>query len=206
MAAIARPKRRICEIKQALANLRADAKANEHALDRKKRKRFRSRELSLDVAQYLAEWMPGENRCQEAWLGLNNITAEELQGERPIPLSTTCAEKPDRLRRAIESSSRFYGEWKLKSWVQNMNDEHGIAPPVQRVYEEFVWKLAGQRHGREAVDLPSCSKQITRRQWVRRWRGRWECRLKKKGIREPMPTHVIRAKVHDTTIGCTKKN
>lgn len=94
MAAIARPKRRICEIKEALANLRADAKANEHCLDRKERKRFRSRELSLDVAQYLTEWMPGENRCQEAWLGLNNITAEELQGERPIPLSTTCAENP----------------------------------------------------------------------------------------------------------------
>ena len=69
MAAVARPKRRICEIKEALANVRADAKAHAHNPDPKKKKpRLRWRELTMDVAQYLAEWMPGEHRCQEAWL------------------------------------------------------------------------------------------------------------------------------------------
>ena len=200
MAAVARPKRRICEIKDALANVRADAKAHAHKPDPKKKKpRLRWRELTMDVAQYLAEWMPGEHRCQEAWLEQNNITAEELLEERHIPFTTMCADKPNRFRAAVESSSRFYGEWKLKSWVQNLNNEHGVAPPVQRVYEEFLWKLAGRRHNGKAVEFQICRNTINRRQWVRRWRSRWECMLVKKGFREPMPSHVVRSKVphHD---------
>ena len=154
MAAVARPKRRICEIKQALANVRADAKAHAHKPDPKKKKpRLRWRELTMDVAQYLAEWMPGEHRCQEAWLEQNNITAEELLEERHIPFTTMCADKPNRFRAAVESSSRFYGEWKLRSWVQNLNNEHGIRPPVQRVYGESQWELAGQRHNGSAMDF-----------------------------------------------------
>ena len=69
MAAVARPKRRICEIKQALANARADTEAHADKPEpTKKKPRLRWRELTMDVAQYLAEWMPGENGCQEAWL------------------------------------------------------------------------------------------------------------------------------------------
>ena len=129
MPAVPARRRSICEIKQALANLRAQGKRIEHAPDRKKRIRSRRREVCLDVAQYLAEWMPGEKGCQEAWLQENFLTAEELQEERPVPFTTTFADSPDRVRRAMESSSRFYGEWKLKSWVQDMNDEHGIGLP-----------------------------------------------------------------------------
>ena len=152
MAAVPARGRSICEIKQALANPRAEAKGSEEAPDRKKRIQSRRREVCLDVAQYLAEWIPGEKGCQEAWLEGNDLTGEELQEERPVPFSTTFGDSPDRVRRAMESSSRFYGEWKLKSWVQDMNDEHGIAPPVQRVYEEFQWKLAGQKHNGAAVN------------------------------------------------------
>ena len=149
--------------------------------------------------------MPGEKGCQEAWLQENFLTAEELQEERPDSFSTTFADSPDRVRRAMESSSRFYGEWKLKSWVQNMNDEHGIAPPNERVYDEFHWKLAGQRHKGEALTLRASYEPRTRRNWVRRWRRRWECKLVKKSFREPMPDHVIRDKVTDTTLVTQEK-
>ena len=89
VAALGRPKRRICEIKQALANARAGTKAYADKPEpTKKKPRLRWRELTMDVAQYLAEWMPGENGCQEAWLEQNNLTAEELLEERPIPFST----------------------------------------------------------------------------------------------------------------------
>ena len=151
MAAVARPRRSVREIKQALTKLDADGrKTDAHGLLQKVQKRRDRRELCFDVAQYLGEWMPGEVTCLIAWLERNDITAEELQEKRQVAFSTVCAERSDRLRRAIKIGSRFYAEWKLNSWVQTMNHEHGIAPPSERVYEEFHWKLAGQRHRGEA--------------------------------------------------------
>ena len=196
MAGVGRGIRQICDIKQELAALKAARKADLPPAIRRRRSRVnQDRELRLDVAQYLAEWMPGDNTCLQAWLEKHYITAEELQDERPIPLSTVCSRNPDRLRSAIEISSRFFGELKLRSWVLELNTEHGITPTTERVYEEYRWLLAGQRHGEAPLDAPACARMRSIRQWVRRWRGRWGAKLVKGGFRDPMPPHTIRSKV-----------
>ena len=195
MAGVRPGKRDACDIHRDLALLRNSLKMGEfQAMPRKRKRAARIKEIRLDVAQYLAEWMPGDLTCFEAWVQEHDITESELLVSRPIPLFTSCDDNLPRLQETMEISRRFFAEWRLRSWTHEHNTLHGITPTQDRVYEEYRWLLAGQTHSIPAMSGRFCTRDTTRRQWVRRWRRRWGAKLVKRGFRDPMPNHVMREK------------
>ena len=73
---------------------------------------------------------------------------------------------------AMKEASRVCEEWRLAKWVERLNLERGLAPPIGMVLERYE-EIRG--HLPEAARPPyrGVPAEAAARMWGRRWRLRW---------------------------------
>jgi hypothetical protein len=85
-----------------------------------------------------------------------------------------------------EKAKRFCKEYKLKQWVEEANLSKGVTPYTQNVI------LEARNLGMVVADKQT--KYKNQKQFLRRWRRRWQISLGSIACREGVPTHVGQAK------------
>ena len=94
--------------------------------------------------------------------------------------------------RALHVAHGFMNEWNLHLWLENTNVQKAIAPS-SRTMMERLHSISSQSEGSRPVRTYKSNKQ--RRQWLGRWRLRWNVGLGGLAARDTLPLSQCQTKV-----------